>query len=69
MSDNRLSYTTYGIDSSGRIVHIDPGVSNTNIRRLPSIDETLRRLRTNLRSDRQISASNNGEIIRLKMIY
>ncbi|KAL2727132.1 E3 ubiquitin-protein ligase MARCHF5-like [Vespula squamosa] len=59
MSDNSLSYTTYGIDSSGRIVHIDSGVSNTNIRRLPSIDETLRRLRTNLRSDRQTSASNN----------
>ncbi|XP_046817723.1 E3 ubiquitin-protein ligase MARCHF5 isoform X2 [Vespa crabro] len=59
MSDNNLSYTTYGIDSRGRIVHIDPGVSHTNIRRLPSIDETLRRLRTNLSSDRQTSVSNN----------
>ncbi|XP_047351589.1 E3 ubiquitin-protein ligase MARCHF5 isoform X1 [Vespa velutina] len=58
MSDNNL-YTTYGIDSRGRIVHIDPGVSHTNIRRLPSIDETLRRLRTNLSSDRQTSVSNN----------
>ncbi|KAF7400841.1 hypothetical protein HZH66_006025 [Vespula vulgaris] len=59
MSDDSLSYTTYGIDSRGRIIHIDSDVSNGNLRSLASIDETLRRLRSNLRAERQASSSNN----------
>ncbi|XP_043668320.1 E3 ubiquitin-protein ligase MARCHF5-like isoform X2 [Vespula pensylvanica] len=59
MSEERLSYTTYGIDSHGRIIHIDSDVSNGNLRSLASLDETLRRLRSNLRAERQASSSNN----------
>ncbi|KAL2727652.1 E3 ubiquitin-protein ligase MARCH5-like isoform X1 [Vespula maculifrons] len=59
MSDDNLSYTTYGIDSRGRIIHIDSDVSNGNLRSLASIDETLRRLRSNLRAERQANSSNN----------
>ncbi|KAF7403391.1 hypothetical protein HZH68_006185 [Vespula germanica] len=59
MSDENLSYTTYGIDGRGRIIHIDSDVSNGNLRSLASIDETLRRLRSNLRAERQASSSNN----------
>ncbi|XP_011342612.1 E3 ubiquitin-protein ligase MARCH5 isoform X2 [Ooceraea biroi] len=59
MSDD-LPHISYGVDSRGRIVRIESGISRTNIRRFPSIEEALRRLSTNLRSDRQASDSNNA---------
>jgi len=61
MSDD-TSHISYGLDTRGRIVRIDSGITRTNIRRLPSIEEALRRLSTNLRSDRQASNSNNGNL-------
>ncbi|XP_011859311.1 PREDICTED: uncharacterized protein LOC105556695 isoform X3 [Vollenhovia emeryi] len=60
MSDDSLPHISYGLDSRGRIVRIESGITRANIRRLPSIEEALRRLSTNLRSDRQASDSNNG---------
>lgn len=60
MSDDRLSYTPYGIDSYGRIVRNNPNPSRSNIvTYLPSPESAIRRLCTNLRSDRQNSTSNN----------
>ncbi|KAI4480524.1 hypothetical protein M0804_010077 [Polistes exclamans] len=49
MSDNRIIFRSFGLDSHGRLVNIEPGEQNSNIRRLPYIEETLRRLSTNLR--------------------
>ncbi|XP_043491778.1 E3 ubiquitin-protein ligase MARCHF5-like [Polistes fuscatus] len=49
MSDNRIIFRSYGFDSHGRLVNLEPGEQNSNIRRLPYIEETLRRLSTNLR--------------------
>ncbi|XP_071635915.1 E3 ubiquitin-protein ligase MARCHF5 isoform X1 [Temnothorax longispinosus] len=62
MSDDNLPHISYGLDSRGRIVRIESGITRANIRRLPSIEEALRRLSTNLRSDRQAVDSNNGNI-------
>ncbi|XP_071566867.1 E3 ubiquitin-protein ligase MARCHF5 isoform X2 [Temnothorax nylanderi] len=59
MSDDNLPHISYGLDSRGRIVRIESGITRANIRRLPSIEEALRRLSTNLRSDRQAVDSNN----------
>lgn len=59
MSDD-MPHISYGLDSRGRIVRIESGITRANIRRLPSIEEALRRLSTNLRSDRQASNSNNS---------
>jgi len=62
MSDDSMPHISYGLDSRGRIVRIESGITRANIRRLPSIEEALRRLSTNLRSDRQVALadSNNG---------
>lgn len=60
MSDNNLSHISYGLDSPGRIVRIESSITRPTIGRLPSIEETLRRLSTNLRSERQINESNSG---------
>ena len=62
MSDDNMPLISYGLDSRGRIVRIESGITRANIRRLPSIEEALRRLSTNLRSDRQTTDSNNGNI-------
>lgn len=59
MSDDNMPHISYGLDSRGRIVRIESGITRANIRRLPSIEDALRRLSTNLRSDRQTD-SNNG---------
>ncbi|CAL7944344.1 unnamed protein product [Xylocopa violacea] len=42
-----------------QIAHIESGVTRSTISRLPSIEESLRRLRTNLRTGRQTNESNN----------
>lgn len=61
--DNNLPHITYGVDSRGRIVRIESGVTRANIRRLPSIEEALRRLSTNLgRVDRHVNDSSNGNV-------
>lgn len=62
MSDNNLPHISYGLDSPGRIVRIESSITRPTIGRLPSIEETLRRLSTNLRSERQINESNSGDI-------
>ncbi|KAG5317926.1 MARH5 ligase, partial [Acromyrmex heyeri] len=59
MSDDNMPHISYGLDSRGRIVRIESGITRANIRRLPSIEEALRRLSTNLRSDRQTTDPNN----------
>ncbi|XP_076748800.1 E3 ubiquitin-protein ligase MARCHF5 isoform X2 [Xylocopa sonorina] len=60
MSDNNLPHISYGRDSPGRIeLHIESGITRSTISRLPSIEETLRRLSTNLRAERQTNESNN----------
>lgn len=53
-----MAHISYGLDSRGRIVRIESGITRANIRRFPSIEEALRRLSTNLRTDRQDSSSN-----------
>lgn len=62
MSDDNMPHISYGLDSRGRIVRIESGITRANIRRLPSIEEALRRLSTNLRADRQPSDSSNGNV-------
>ncbi|KAK1116969.1 E3 ubiquitin-protein ligase marchf5 [Melipona bicolor] len=57
MSENNLPHISYGLESPGRIVRIESSI--TTISHLPSIEETLRRLGTNLRPERQINESNN----------
>lgn len=75
MSDNNLPHIFYGLDSPGRIVRIESSITTRpNIGRLSSIEETLRRLSTNLRPERQTNESNNGKIILInakivKIIY
>ncbi|XP_003492432.1 E3 ubiquitin-protein ligase MARCH5 [Bombus impatiens] len=60
MSDNNLPHIFYGLDSPGRIVRIESSITTRpNIGRLSSIEETLRRLSTNLRPERQTNESNN----------
>ncbi|KYN19513.1 E3 ubiquitin-protein ligase MARCH5, partial [Trachymyrmex cornetzi] len=59
MSDDNMPHISYGLDSRGRIVRIESGITRANIRRLPSIEEALRRLSTNLRSDRQTTDPDN----------
>lgn len=63
MSDNSLPHISYGLDSHGRIVRIESGITRSNVRRLPNIEDALRRFGTNLRADRQISDSSNGNNI------
>ncbi|XP_014478469.1 PREDICTED: E3 ubiquitin-protein ligase MARCH5-like isoform X1 [Dinoponera quadriceps] len=60
MSEDNLPHISYGLDSRGRIVRIESGITRANIRRLPSIEEALRRFSTNLRVDRQVNDSNAG---------
>jgi len=60
MSDDNMPHISYGLDSHGRIVRIESGITRANIRRLPSVEEVLRRLSTNLRSDRQTTDPSNG---------
>ncbi|XP_032666381.1 E3 ubiquitin-protein ligase MARCH5-like isoform X1 [Odontomachus brunneus] len=60
MSEDNLPHISYGLDSRGRIVRIESGITRANIRRLPSIEEALRRFSTNLRVDRQVNESNAG---------
>lgn len=62
MSDDNMPHISYGLDSRGRIVRIESGITRANIRRLPSIEEALRRLSTNLRADRQLSEPSNGNV-------
>lgn len=57
-----MPHISYGLDSRGRIVRIESGITRANIRRLPSIEEALRRLSTNLRADRQLSEPSNAEV-------
>lgn len=57
-----MPHISYGLDSRGRIVRIESGITRANIRRLPSIEEALRRLSTNLIVDRQLSEPSNGNI-------
>jgi hypothetical protein len=57
-----MPHISYGLDSRGRIVRIESGITRANIRRLPSLEEALRRLSTNLRSDRQTTDPNNGNV-------
>lgn len=61
MSDNSVPHVSYGVDSGGRIVRIEAGANRSNVHRLPSIEETLRRLSTNFIPERQSSESNNGK--------
>lgn len=56
MSDNNVSQGTYGLDSPGRIVRIGSGITRSDISR---IEETLRRVCTNLRREIHINESNN----------
>lgn len=60
MSEDNLPHISYGLDSRGRIVRIESGITRANIRRLPSIEEALRRFSTNLRVDRQVNDSNGN---------
>lgn len=62
MSDPNQSEVLYGLDSCGRIVRVESGVTRSNINRFPSIEETLRRIGNNLRSDGPTSESNNGTL-------
>lgn len=63
MSDDNMPHISYGLDSRGRIVRIESGITRANIRRLPSIEEALRRLSTNLsRAERQLSEPSNGNV-------
>ncbi|CAL1679581.1 unnamed protein product [Lasius platythorax] len=62
MSDDNMPHISYGLDSRGRIVRIESGITRANIRRLPSIEEALRRLSTNLIVDRQLSEPSNAEV-------
>lgn len=58
-----MPHISYGLDSRGRIVRIESGITRANIRRLPSIEEALRRLSTNLsRAERQLSEPSNADI-------
>lgn len=57
-----MPHISYGLDSRGRIVRIESGITRANIRRLPSIEEALRRLSTNLIVDRQLSEPSNGNV-------
>lgn len=58
-----MPHISYGLDSRGRIVRIESGITRANIRRLPSIEEALRRLSTNLsRAERQLSEPSNGNV-------
>ncbi|XP_011149919.1 E3 ubiquitin-protein ligase MARCH5 isoform X1 [Harpegnathos saltator] len=71
MSEDNLPHISYGLDSRGRIVRIESGITRANIRRLPSIEEALRRFSTNLRVDRQVNDSNDVSYISqyLSVIY
>lgn len=68
MSEDNLPHISYGLDSRGRIVRIESGITRANIRRLPSIEEALRRFSTNLRVDRQVNDS-NGNLQSKKYTY
>nr|XP_003707540.1 PREDICTED: E3 ubiquitin-protein ligase MARCH5-like isoform X1 [Megachile rotundata]XP_012150557.1 PREDICTED: E3 ubiquitin-protein ligase MARCH5-like isoform X1 [Megachile rotundata] len=58
MSDNNLPHISYGRDPPGSIVRIESEI-RSNISRISTIEETLRRLGTNLRPEWQINESNN----------
>ena len=49
MSNNNVPHTSFGLDQQGRLVRIEAGASNTSaISRLSNLEETLRRLSSNL---------------------
>lgn len=61
MSNNSTPHAAYGLDQQGRLVRIEPGTSHSNISRLSTLEETLRRLSSNFRQDDLVLDSTLGE--------